>query len=176
MYFFHYALDNNIVEKMREEVNLAVKETKFYVDDSIYNISTTKGSQYHLNDERSIKYLEVTLSKLSEIVRHSLNPKNACVSSAWTVYGKKGSFHTVHRHNDLADICTVVYLDVEKEKNPEKYGAFFYFIDGDCKTHHPMTGDVLIFPATMWHGTYPQDADNRHTLNIDFSHEINIQQ
>lgn len=176
MYFFHYALDDNTIQQIKDEVDNAVVKSNYYVDDKVSDISTTKGKQYHLNDAGAIEYIPTALCKLNEIIYHALPVSNCVLKSAWTVYGEKGAFHTVHRHNDLADICTLVYLDVEKEELPHKHGAFFYFLDGECKTHHPMTGDVLIFPATMWHGTYPQSTDSRHTLNMDFSYEGNIYQ
>ena len=42
MYFFHYALDDNTVKQMKDEVDNAVVKSNYYVDDKVSDISTTK--------------------------------------------------------------------------------------------------------------------------------------
>ena len=44
MYFFHYALDDNTVKQMKDEVDNAVVKSNYYVDDKVSDISTTKGN------------------------------------------------------------------------------------------------------------------------------------
>ncbi|WLW37196.1 putative 2OG-Fe(II) oxygenase [Synechococcus phage S-MS29] len=175
-YFYHYAIGDDLVKKIKKEVDDAVNASRLLVNRETWDISTCIGDQYHLNTKETVAMLPQAIKTIKEVIAHCLKEETLYVSNCWTVYGKKGGYHTVHRHNVLEDMCSVLYLEVEKEENPSSQGAFYFFIDGECRRHEPMTGDLLIFPATMWHGTYPQGRDHRHTLNIDFSKDETLLQ
>lgn len=167
-YFYHYAIGDDLINTIKKEVDDVVKASQLLVNKKTYNISTCIGDQYHLNTKSTLGMIPQAIKTIKGVIAHCLKEEVIHVNNCWTVYGKKGGYHTVHRHNDLEDFCSVLYLEVQEEDDPTSQGAFFYFIDGECRRHEPMTGDLLIFPATMWHGTYPQGRDHRHTLNIDF--------
>ena len=124
-------------------------------------------------DKRTLPYLFWIVKEVKEMIVHSTGAKNLKLASAWTVYGEEGTYHTMHQHNTNNDICSVIYLDVEEEIFPAKNGSFYYFMDG-VKLFPPGVGDVLIFHATLWHGSYPQKTKMRHVLNLDFTHETTL--
>ena len=60
-----------------------------------------------------IQYLPMTIQTIGDIVCDSRKVKEHALSlvSAWTVYGKKGGYHTVHKHSgQQQNVCTVTYL------------------------------------------------------------------
>lgn len=174
--FYHYKLDIQTVKEIKEEIDHVVATRSTLVDPSVYDISTKNGDQYHLNFDLVGSYPKAERT-LRDIVSDCCGKTNLHVANAWTIYGKKGGWHSIHNHADNSsdDICTVTYLDVGEETVSE--GGNFFFFMGDThrpRTFTPTTGDVVIFPAWMYHGTYPQSSDMRQTLNIDFYYEESI--
>ena len=167
-YFYHYQLCDDKIKEMRDEINQVVER---YSDKVEGNISTMYSNQYHLNDECRGKF-PISLQVLKDIIADCLGETNVYMSNGWTVYGKRGGYHVVHRHNleskDIKDICTVTYLDVGEE-DEWHCGNLFFFIKGEARNFTPSTGDVIVFPGSMYHGTYPQTSEMRQTLNIDFN-------
>tara|TARA_R100001463_G_scaffold21796_1_gene52365 strand:+ start:52 stop:528 length:477 start_codon:yes stop_codon:yes gene_type:complete len=105
------------------------------------------------------------LEKISNDIQFFLNKKLKLIR-AWTVYGRKGSYHTIHRHNEkhYPHLATVIYLKVPK-KEP---GDFTYILNEGYDFITPKEGDIFIFPIHIIHGTYPQGEGLRQTLNLDF--------
>ena len=101
-------------------------------------------------------------------------------STAWTVIGEEGSYHTIHTHSDgrMEGISVVLYLNVPDSK--ENSNSIFlvlhtdhssHFITQGCpSTYHvkPEVGKILIFPWNIPHGTYPQTKGIRQTFNVDY--------
>ena len=170
-YFYHYKLEDWKILELKQEIDQVVKDYSNLVDPSVYNISTKNGDQYHLNHDCVGKYPK-SEQTMREIIKDCLGKTAIQIANAWTVYGKKGGWHSIHNHSEYTgnDICTVTYLDVGQETIREA-GNFFYFDGKVPQKFTPSTGDVVIFPASMYHGTYPQSSDNRQTLNIDFYNE-----
>lgn len=116
-----------------------------------------------------------------EIVNYGLMPfewKDLYPTSAWTVIGEEGSYHTVHEHG-VGNISTVLYLKVPKDQPPPA-GQIFFVMHSDPYSDlsnpqfrtlhiHPEEGMIVIFPSWMIHGVYPQGPGVRQTLNIDFN-------
>ena len=98
------------------------------------------------------------------------------LAGAWTVKGQEHSYHTLHNHQknntDVSKrISTVIYLQMPKKRwNGD--GAFYFVIQEKEKlmSYHidPEPGTYVIMPSDMLHGTYPQPAGLRQTLNLDF--------
>lgn len=97
---------------------------------------------------------------------------------AWTVVGGMGGFHTLHDHDVLDNICSVLYLKCGKEIS-SPFGETYFILDANCRnknlinfekkvTISPSEGDLLLFPSHILHGTYPQTSELRQTLNVDF--------
>ena len=172
-YFYHYRL--NDPKKFKSDVDEAVNDCGLdCLNPHLFDISTSlQGKQYHLMDKKTLPYLFWIVKEVKEMIVHATGAKNLKLASAWTVYGEEGTYHTMHQHNTNNDICSVIYLDVEEEIFPAKNGSFYYFLDG-VKLFPPGVGDVLIFPATLWHGSYPQKTKMRHVLNLDFTHETTL--
>lgn len=104
-----------------------------------------------------------------------------CQSTAWTVIGEEGSYHTIHTHSDgiTGGVSVVLYLNVPESEDEESNSIFLvlhtdpsnYFIERGCPgVCHIKTevGKVLIFPYHIPHGTYPQTKGIRQTFNIDY--------
>ena len=173
-YFYHYKLTPERTNQFKLDVDAAVGKSKLPpLDPTVLDISTVGGLQHHLMEPVITPMIDTVIETVKDIVVHSLilDRTKLHLASAWTVYGEKGAYHTMHRHNDNDDICTVIYLDVEPEPVPHKHGTFIYWYENKLHLFGPEIGDVLIFPAKTWHGTYPQTADKRHTLNLDFRYE-----
>ena len=118
----------------------------------------------------------------SEKIRQELNPltnviiekikqvsnqiKKVELIASWTCIGKKGTYHTAHKHNTNDDLVAVLYLACPEATYPD--GAIYFIENNEVYRHMPVTGDLLIFPATTIHGTYPQGEGLRQTLNMDF--------
>tara|TARA_B100000035_G_scaffold237662_1_gene205961 strand:- start:523 stop:1164 length:642 start_codon:yes stop_codon:yes gene_type:complete len=101
-------------------------------------------------------------------------------STAWTVIGEEGSYHTIHDHcnGTINGISIVLYLNVPEPKHKFNNIVFVLhtdpsnnFIKQGCPSIYniqPEVGKVLIFPFHIPHGTYPQTKGIRQTFNVDY--------
>ena len=101
-------------------------------------------------------------------------------STAWTVIGEEGSYHTIHTHGEgmVDGLSVVLYLNVPEIKDVSN--SVFLVLHADPSSHfinqgcpsvyhiEPEVGKVLIFPYNIPHGTYPQTKGTRQTFNIDY--------
>lgn len=87
----------------------------------------------------------------------------------WTVIGYENCFHKMHRHNDykLSKDLSVVYYSAVSEVDTNKPGTFFAIINDEIIEYDPNIYDTLVFPVTVYHGTYPQGKGKRQTVNFD---------
>lgn len=107
-------------------------------------------------------------------------------STAWTVIGEEGSYHTIHTHGDglTVGVSVVLYLNVPESEDKNKSNNIFLVLHADPSSHFvnqsctgtcqitPEVGKVLIFPPHIPHGTYPQTKGIRQTFNIDYEFSI----
>ena len=104
-------------------------------------------------------------------------------STAWTVIGEEGSYHTIHNHTDgvMGGVSVVLYLNVpESEHDDIISNSIFLVLHTDPSSHFvkygcpsyrhvkPEVGTLLIFPYHVPHGTYPQTKGIRQTFNVDY--------
>lgn len=103
------------------------------------------------------------------------------VSSAWTVSGYEGSFHSMHDHG-FSTISTIVYTDVppfDETNSYHKPGLPYFVVHGGAVSNlsvpqqriielMPFEGMLVVFPSFILHGVYPQGPGLRRTLNVDF--------
>ena len=87
--------------------------------------------------------------------------------------GYKGSYHTVHKHNNkINHISVVLYLNVNKTQQNNENGNFYCFLNNQNNiqyySHKPKKNDLIIMPVWLLHGVYPQEKGLRQTLNLDF--------
>ena len=107
-------------------------------------------------------------------------------STAWTVVGEEGSYHTIHNHivkgrGGMGGISTVLYLNIPESVHKNKSNSIFLVLHADPSSHYinhpcpslfniePEVGTLLIFPPHIPHGTYPQTKGIRQTFNIDYN-------
>jgi hypothetical protein len=137
-----------------------------------------KSKQYDLfesfKNDSTLQHVVEDLKKyVFEYLASKINYKfDLNLLSAWTVIGKRGSYHTVHKHNKkLPHIATVLYLDTPKNR-VNREGVFYFFINKNNNIEYheltPKTHDFIIMPVWIYHGVYPQGSGNRQTLNVDF--------
>ena len=151
-------------------------------DDLLYKSTRgEKSKQYDLfkfinvdKDFTSVvnKIKEKTITYLQKNV-NEYKVKDLSVASSWTVYGEKGSYHTIHRHNQegVSHVSTVTYLKtpiLDDSRGEKTAGNFFYFFDNEVYQLKPTEGQIIIMPVWMLHGTYPQTKGLRQTLSVDF--------
>ncbi|AOO10536.1 hypothetical protein RW03080701_167 [Synechococcus phage S-RIM8] len=145
---------------------------KLIVEENLEDISkeyTTKyGLQYNLyHSERARNELTPITDIIVKKIKETSNQiSNADLIAAWTCIGKKGTYHTAHKHNTNNDLVAVLYLECPEASYPD--GAIYFIENNEVYRHMPETGDLLVFPATTIHGTYPQGEGLRQTLNMDF--------
>jgi hypothetical protein len=146
------------------------------IDPKEENISTSQhGDQYILS-----QFLNNELKKISDDIKSIIENRYNCklkAGSCWAVYGHEWCWHDAHQHSNTSNgISSVIYLTnpikTEQEKI-DRRGCFYWFEFDifqklELKIHHPTEGDVLFFPNTIFHGTFPQSKGLRQTLNIDF--------
>jgi len=103
------------------------------------------------------------------------------LKGAWTVKGEEHSYHTLHSHRkgntDVSKrISTVVYLHMP-QRHRDGDGAFYFVTEENSKqvSYHidPEPGTFIIMPSNILHGSYPQPAGLRQTLNLDFEWKEN---
>lgn len=165
-WILNFSLDCDI----KETVENLVKQSEIYTD----VISTTgkNSEQYFLDTYQSNVQLKEFLEKLkSKLVEFDLLKINRRIEilGCWTIYGYKGTFHKLHRHNndfESVDMSLVYYMDVpEYDKyNP---GTFYAIVNNEPYEYQPNKNDVLLFPVSVLHGTYPQGEGLRQSLNMD---------
>ena len=179
-------MDTNIDWVIKLNVNannykiLINKKIKLLKEIDITNKSTRgkKSKQYDLfeafkNDPDLYSIVDEIKKYITEPLKSIIKYNfNLTLNSAWTVIGKKGSYHTVHKHNKkIPHISIILYLDVPKI-NVGDEGAFYFFFNhnGTVEYQHliPKTNDCLIMPVWIYHGVYPQGSGNRQTLNFGF--------
>jgi len=153
--------------KSLKEVDLNKKSTEGSKSKQydLFEIFKNDPTLYYIIEELKKHIVEYLISRIN--YKYDLN-----FISAWTVIGKRGSYHTVHKHNDkIPHIATVLYLDTPKNRvNYE--GVFYFFINSNNNIKYyeiiPKTNDFIIMPIWIHHGVYPQGNGNRQTLNVDF--------
>ena len=103
-------------------------------------------------------------------------------STAWTVIGEEGTYHTIHNHTDgvMGGVSVVLYLNVPESEHDNKSNSIFLVLHTDPSSHFlkhgcpsyrhvkPEAGTLLIFPYHVLHGTYPQTKGIRQTFNVDY--------
>ena len=139
------------------------------------SLKSTRGfssEQYDLFNNK--EQFKVVIEEVKNELKKINKDINYNLVAAWTVIGKENSYHTVHRHNNsnVNHVATVLYLSVPKS-NMHQTGDFYYFINDNynnisCKIVTPKKGTLIIMPIDLLHGSYPQSAGIRQTLNMDF--------
>jgi hypothetical protein len=166
MYFHQVNLNSFLIDEYKKIIKIAISDTNPDLSDIK---STQHGFQYNLFNKKNLEIINPIILNVSNQICSTLNIFNLNISSAWTVLGEKGTYHTLHRHNLNDDISTVLYLEVPNIKFPDADGCFYFFNGEEVQEIIPKKGDLLIFPATLFHGSYPQGEGLRQTLNLDFS-------
>lgn len=170
-------LNAELLQKLQYDTNNIITTNQLVSDITGRSTTGNNCQQYELleyiNDLESFKLLRVltekTLRENNLFLKKNLKP-----ISCWTVIGKEGTYHRLHKHNDvnLNHISTVIYLTVLESKI-ETEGAFYAVLkneknENDFIEYKPDTADMLIFPIWILHGTYPQSTELRQSLNIDY--------
>jgi hypothetical protein len=174
------------------ENNIETKDIRFVINREIKNIEPLNKEIISLNGKKSNQYLLLESFKKNDTL---INFKNYIVDNlknyfkiqfnkkvdftllnAWTVLGNKDSFHTPHQHCTERNnhIACVIYLKTPKV-NEDKPSQLYFFYYRNNKINYdfinPKENMICFFPANMFHGTTPQGAGLRQTLNMDFSYE-----
>jgi hypothetical protein len=159
---------------------------KFNIESCTHNKSTTGegAKQYDLFNYMNDSCFGLPLvDKVRSEVRTVLERENRLsryftLKTAWTIFGYENSFHKIHNHNpkDYKHIAVVIYLNIPDVIDQNRSGAFYAVLQDSSKInrnfiHYPDSGDMLIFPNWIYHGSEPQTCGLRQTLNLDFEIE-----
>jgi hypothetical protein len=119
---------------------------------------------------------------LKEIIQAKTELKT---TSCWSVVGEENSYHTAHSHPDNNNrnnngISVIVYLKVPQTNVENEFeNNLFLLMNANEENYlyvnkppiidiNPVVGKVVIFPAHIIHGTYPQSKGIRQTFNINY--------
>jgi hypothetical protein len=173
----NHKLSTDSAQKIVDEIGETIK--KFNVESDTKGKSTTGKNSLQYELLAYIENFQFT-APLTQVAENTLRSKGLLSStqkleicSLWSVFGGKGTFHRVHRHNRVGvdHYSMVVYAHADST-NDETSGAFFAVLndndENDFIEFAPETGDILMFPVWICHGTYPQQTEKRITLNLDF--------
>tara|TARA_R110001583_G_scaffold192066_1_gene358205 strand:- start:4167 stop:4784 length:618 start_codon:yes stop_codon:yes gene_type:complete len=186
-------INNKDVKTIRKSVNKIIKDI---IPSNLKRLSTRGklSKQFHLSDSASLYRLgdnsrddSIIDEKIVEEVKKWVIPEykkrfevgeiELDLISAWTVVGKKNSWHSIHNHNKGTvqsdnHIGVVIYLEAPKPTFHLR-GNFFYMYEDNITNYigygevAGKEGQVIIMPSRLWHGAQPC-AGKRHTLNFEF--------
>tara|TARA_B100002019_G_C20944864_1_gene438618 strand:+ start:63 stop:605 length:543 start_codon:yes stop_codon:yes gene_type:complete len=170
--FYHYGIETKIIEDFKKLVDTNVSNGNGIVmrDNSRWDYSTSNALQFDINPYDND--LEPLTSFCKEKIE-KISGKKVYLNSIWTIYGAEHAYHKCHDHMDenmseRNNFASVLYLEVPQNPVNPDAGALYYFMDGELDHFHPIAGDLVWFPVSTFHGTYPQEAGLRHTLNMDW--------
>ena len=163
----NYKIAINKKIKLLKEIDVTNKSTRGKKSKQYDLFETFKNDSdlYFIVDEIK-KYIT---EQLKSIIKYDFS---LILNSAWTVIGRKGSFHTVHKHNEkIPHLSVILYLETPKI-SADYEGAFYFFFNRngtvECQQLIPKTNDCLVMPVWIYHGVYPQGSGKRQTLNFGF--------
>ena len=123
---------------------------------------------------------------LNQKIQEKIDLEN---NTCWSVIGEENSYHAVHSHKGDSDgnngISAIIYLKVPQTNiEDDSENNLFLIMDANATNQfysnnlqiiniNPVVGKLLIFPAWIIHGTFPQSEGIRQTFNINykFSHK-----
>ncbi|MBL0923855.1 MAG: hypothetical protein IBJ12_05225 [Sphingomonadaceae bacterium] len=96
--------------------------------------------------------------------------------SSWSVRLKDQGYHASHTHV-MGWISSAFYVALPEQPGPEPSGWLALGTPPPelglglepYATVEPRPGRLVLFPSTMWHGTYPFDAGERLTIAFDIA-------
>ena len=152
------------------------------INDKTLSTHGPKSLQFSINENGKINTVSDSLAKVILAIFKQIDKNynfNLKLKAAWTIYGQKYGFHTFHCHDngDQAKtynvLSTVLFLEVPEKIEIDLPGSLSFVLrDENNKVNvEPYTvnkGDFFIFPAHVFHGTYPQSEGLRQTLNLEF--------
>src|SRR5210317_1591093 len=184
-WFIHSKLEENLVKKVKERIDGITSKIK---DAHIDGLSTRGdlSKQYMLSDYQN-EFSDIidgvkSIIKEEMIGKNVWNNEHLSFKNCWTVYGEKGGYHLLHRHQNSTDgsgkeikhsgYSAVLYLSTVKATR--EYPGVFYFVMGSqtgvqAEQIVPELGSLFIFPNNTWHGSAPQNEGTRQTLNFEFT-------
>ena len=193
-WFIEDQLDNELLNDIK---NFFDKHIEFlYSDKENYSTTGKNAEQYwiQMKGEKNFHYKNKEYEDIERRFREGIYGRLKAASllktddiqlqqsTAWTVIGEEGSYHTIHNHTDgvMGGVSVVLYLNVPESEHDNKSNSIFLvlhadpssnFINQGCPSYYevkPEIGKVLIFPYHIPHGTYPQTKGIRQTFNIDY--------
>jgi predicted 2-oxoglutarate/Fe(II)-dependent dioxygenase YbiX len=89
---------------------------------------------------------------------------SAAIEQPWVNFTHPGEFNPMHIHT--SDLSYIIYLDIPEpvrnnyKESQSKVKGIIEFMANNKHFHlSPKTGDMVIFPSTVYHCVYPFDAE-----------------
>jgi len=154
---------NSLLELTNRKRESAIKEH------SGRTIDRENSVQYFIPPQSFPDFWKILDQVLSE---YDLSPYD--ITNIWTIMGEEGSHHKKHIHSQYAyggpaaNGYAILFYLVLPEDMSDKQGWFFY-IDKNKKMQYikPDLNKCYVFRKNVEHGTFPQAAGLRQTLNIE---------
>jgi uncharacterized protein (TIGR02466 family) len=146
---------------------------------TVPNVNTTRSADSYILRNTAMKELEDFLKAcVQDYLESIICPKTDMslrITQSWVSYTKKGETFPAHAHpNSL--VSGVMYIEADKSKdkilfnNPSLVSSIMIqpkqnnLFNSNVWWIPVGTGDVLLFPSTMYHSVLPIDTDNRISL------------
>ena len=106
--------------------------------------------------------------------------KNASLAQPWINYSYAGDFNPSHMHP--ASLSYIIYVDIPdnirdnyKNSYSQTKGVLELSYNNTQVHVSPRTGDMIIFPSTVYHGVYPFDVDGCRISVAGNIHNVEVE-
>ena len=103
-------------------------------------------------------------SKTAITPNQTVSLESANIGQPWINYSYPGEFNPLHMHH--ADLSYIIYVDIpenirnEYKQSYSRTKGILYFSYNNSQMHlSPKTGDMILFPSSVYHGVYPFNED-----------------
>ena len=166
-------------EKFNKE--LLTTEIINYLEEIYHDVNSENNHILCKENSKSTYYVVEDLHKnimfkhvIEEILRHVDNYKkiynlnqNLIIRKIWSNMTKKNGYTDIHSHKHINGISGVIYI----EMHDDQMGNFFIVEDTIETEIVVRTGDIMIFPSTLVHGTKKNLSDFKRLI-LGFNIEI----
>ncbi len=141
------AINNALAGEIKHEYNLEFEQTdnKLFID-----FISQKAKEYY--------------SKTPITPKHTVNLVSANIGQPWINYSYAGDFNPLHMHH--ADLSYIIYVDIPdnirnnyKQSYSQTKGILQLSYNNKQMHLAPKTGDMIVFPSSVYHCVYPFSED-----------------
>lgn len=119
-------------------------------------------SSWHSSDDL---YTHEPFMPLAEFIK-SIDPIGLNFISMWAKVASKGNMGSKHKHRGT--VSGIYYVDIGHSEGSQKSGRVNFYFGEDKHTIEPSNGDIVIFPAWVFHDVEEYHGDGPR-INISWN-------